>query len=513
MDSIFKIGEEPAYFYINKNDENYSLCSNLIESNGGRCVETPPSENNNVILLSTRPLTQNSYNIKIVTDSINRGRFLPLPQYINSNLLMDEEEQPQRKRQKTAVKKTSIKYTKEQDDFIIEEVRKNPLLRGSQGFYQGLAKAEELMPHPPNLIRSRFRNFLKDKLEFIYKVDSNGELATDERGNLIKVGLEDLPAKKTKFTATDDYLLCTKALEWANERKAQNPEIVIDFQDPKPPVSFFKDSLGIFTNHSDKSWRDRYRKFASKKGIQNYIAEYERAKASGLVPQPMRNMTRRYVKAENTDKKRLEELKETIGSMATIQRPRLADVDEDIDEGSADSNLLENNQSIHQFADIPIDSQLITDSQLDIGIDYIHKGVRLNELIDNKIFDGTSEELLESLDEVCDQDTVSIPAIFNRFNEIGLKYKLTSHIIKATSGDLSKIKLYNRCWISKTEKDKDEMENPYNLFNIYDVPGLWNIEYDRLLKGESKLLAQLHGSELIKSRIEFLQNLNQLEVE
>ncbi|CAH6723541.1 putative DNA-binding protein RAP1 [[Candida] jaroonii] len=511
MDSIFKIGEEPAYFYIDKNDENYSLCSNLIDSNGGRCVDTLPSENNSVILLSTRPLAQNSYNIKIITDSINRGRFLPLPQYINSNASIEDEQGPQRKRQKT-VKKTSIKYTKEQDDFIIEEVRKNPLLRGSQGFYQGLAKAKELMPHPPNSIRSRFRNFLKDRLEYIYKVDTNGELATDGHGNLIKVGLEDLPDKKTKFTATDDYLLCTKALEWANERKAENPDLPINFQDPKPPVSFFKDNLAAFTNHSDKSWRDRYRKFASKKGIQNYIAEYDRAKASGLIPQPMRNMTRRYVKAESTDKKQLEDLKQTIGSMAAIKPPRLAEVDDDIDD-SPDSNLLQNNQSIHQFADIPIDSQLITDSQLDIGIDYVPKGVRLEELIDNKIFDGTSEELLESLDEVCSQESISIPSIFNRFNEIGLKYKLTSHIIKATSGDLSKIKLYNRCWISKTEKDKDEMENPYNLFNIYDVPGIWNLEYDRLLNNDTKLLAQLHGSELIKARIEFLQNLDQLEAE
>ena len=69
--------------------------------------------------------------------------------------------------------------------------------------------------HTGNSIRSRFRKHLESRLNYIYKTDDQDQLIRDEAGNLIKIGLDEMPGTlKNKFTPEDDYLLCCVALEY-----------------------------------------------------------------------------------------------------------------------------------------------------------------------------------------------------------------------------------------------------------------------------------------------------------
>ena len=85
------------------------------------------------------------------------------------------------------------RFTIEQDEFILEHIRRKPRFRQSQKFYAQLALLEPLRGHTGNSIRSRFRKHLESRLNYIYKTDDQDQLIRDEAGNLIKIGLDEMP--------------------------------------------------------------------------------------------------------------------------------------------------------------------------------------------------------------------------------------------------------------------------------------------------------------------------------
>ena len=169
------------------------------------------------------------------------------------------------------------RFTIEQDEFILEHIRRKPRFRQSQKFYAQLALLEPLRGHTGNSIRSRFRKHLESRLNYIYKTDDQDQLIRDEAGNLIKIGLDEMPGTlKNKFTPEDDYLLCCVALEYM----ASNNIDSIGLR-----YSFFDGMYRKYRNHTLQSWRDRFRKYIrDKSDLVDYKEYYENCEKVGMAP-------------------------------------------------------------------------------------------------------------------------------------------------------------------------------------------------------------------------------------
>lgn len=218
-------------------------------------------------------------------------------------------------------------FTEEEDEFILDVVRKNPTRRTTHTLYDEIS--HYVPNHTGNSIRHRFRVYLSKRLEFVYEVDKFGKLVRDEEGNLIKT--KSLPPSiKKKFTADEDYTLAvgikkqfyrdlyqvdpdTKAsliseedspTAVAKRNMTMDPNHVPgnepSFQDyrvndRRGPIAreFFKQFGENNPTHTENAWRDRFRKFLLAYGIDSYIEYYEAEKNQGNEPEAMKNLTNR----------------------------------------------------------------------------------------------------------------------------------------------------------------------------------------------------------------------------
>lgn len=203
-------------------------------------------------------------------------------------------------------------FTEAEDEFILEEVRKNPRRRATHKLFHEIAA--KMDRHTGNSVRYRFRNHLQKDLRYVYKTDTNNDLLTDQNGNYIITAAMPLTVK-TKFTAMDDYVLC-KAINQHRKvlfgTKTNKMEKKISLTN-----KFFEMMEKDEPQHSRAAWRDRFRKFASHYGIDNYIQYYEDCIRESTEPQPMKNYTARArLEAMDGAKK----LKRTIGASSSALR-------------------------------------------------------------------------------------------------------------------------------------------------------------------------------------------------
>ncbi|QLQ79400.1 hypothetical protein HG537_0C00470 [Torulaspora globosa] len=218
-------------------------------------------------------------------------------------------------------------FTEEEDEFILDVVRKNPTRRTTHTLYDEIS--HYVPNHTGNSIRHRFRVYLSKRLEFVYEVDKYGKLVRDKQGNLIKT--KNLPPSiKKKFTAEEDYSLAIGIKKQfyrdlyqvdpdtgtsliseedsptavAKRNMTMDPNHVPgtepSFQDyrvndRRGPIAreFFKQFGENNPTHTENAWRDRFRKFLLAYGIDNYIQYYEAEKSQGNEPEPMKNLTNR----------------------------------------------------------------------------------------------------------------------------------------------------------------------------------------------------------------------------
>ncbi|SCW03953.1 LAFE_0H02696g1_1 [Lachancea fermentati] len=218
-------------------------------------------------------------------------------------------------------------FTEEEDEFILDVVRKNPTRRTTHTLFDEIS--HYVPNHTGNSIRHRYRVYLAKRLNYVYQVDDNGKLIRDENGNLIKTTV--LPKSlKNKFTAEEDYSLAIdvkrqfyrdlyqvdpdtgKSLITDDDapNEAARRAMIMDpnsmpgsepaFQQYRigerrgpVPREFFKTYAEKHPNHTENAWRDRFRKFLLTYGIDKYIEYYEHETAQGRTPEPMKNMTNR----------------------------------------------------------------------------------------------------------------------------------------------------------------------------------------------------------------------------
>lgn len=128
----------------------------------------------------------------------------------------------------------SNRYTEEKDEYILEQVRRNPRFRNSHVLFHDLATHEMLKPHTGNSIRSRYRRHLAPRLHYVYKTNDRDKLIKDKQGRLIKVLIEDLLSLetiKTKFTPLDDYEMCCLAVVYIKNEAAK---MGLDYDENNP---------------------------------------------------------------------------------------------------------------------------------------------------------------------------------------------------------------------------------------------------------------------------------------
>ena len=220
-----------------------------------------------------------------------------------------------------------ISFTTDEDDFILDVVRKNPTRRTTHTLFDEIS--QYVPNHTGNSIRHRYRQYLAKRLEFVYKVDDFGKLIRDADGKLIPT--KELPSSlKRRFTALEDYTLAKamkrqfyidlyqinpdtgKSLIGENDppsvvakRKVTMDRNHVQGTEPtladfttngrKGPISreFLKTFAEKYPTHSQNAWRDRLRKFVLIYGIDSYIQYYEEEISEGREPAPIKNMTNR----------------------------------------------------------------------------------------------------------------------------------------------------------------------------------------------------------------------------
>lgn len=189
-------------------------------------------------------------------------------------------------------KKKSNKFTKEEDDFILDLVRRNPHLRSTHTFFARIAQLKPLSEHTGNSIRYRYRKVLAPNLAYVYKIDpKTGKPEIDPETNQPRK-IEDIPSLiKSQYTSEEDYTLCKHILLY------KNGDMVISgkkkHEISQIPEAVFQELHKLNPRHSTMSWRDRYRKFAAKFGLRKYIAYYEECQQRDIEAEPMKNMSSR----------------------------------------------------------------------------------------------------------------------------------------------------------------------------------------------------------------------------
>lgn len=350
----------PLIFHIPPNDSSRHKYSNIINTHGGIVAETLPNGTNGIILLSSRYINNpNAYKLDLVDDSISGGKLANIEDY----KYLEEDMSKSDKHPNRIKNRMSNRFTKEQDEYLLEQIRLNPAKRGSHAFYEQLLKHPILEDHTKHSLRSRFRLYLVKKLDYAYKTDERGDLLYDKSGNRIKISLDGLPDVKRKYTADDDYILCKEIVAFNTNRlhEAQtNPgRVELDNENLNVPVSFFTQIMKAYPNHSAQSWRDRYRKFAVDFGILDYISYYEQETANNRIPQPL---SRKNKLSKHTDM-----VRNLVGSSYDDNSRALDEEIGEIKNSNIDDALKNTVQpiSVPQLSTLPDEIQSDTSSRMD----------------------------------------------------------------------------------------------------------------------------------------------------
>jgi hypothetical protein len=277
---------------LNNNDHNN--VGDITDDNN----DSTKNSNNN----SNDNLTVNSENVANGIESheslrINVGDFpIVKPSSIEdeSTLIGNDSKAKRRviKNPNPEIKRKSKKFTREEDEFILDLVRRNPHLRSTHTFFARISQLEPLSEHTGNSIRYRYRKVLAPTLNYVYKIDpATGKPEIDPETDQ-PYQITEIPSLiKSQYTSEEDYSLCKHILAY------KSGEMVLygkkKHEISQIPEVVFQELNKTNPRHSTMSWRDRYRKFAAKFGLRRYIDYYEDCITRDIIPEPMKNMSSR----------------------------------------------------------------------------------------------------------------------------------------------------------------------------------------------------------------------------
>lgn len=448
-------------------------------------------------------------------------------------------------------------FTKEEDEFILDVVRKNPTKRTTHTLYDEIS--HYVPNHTGNSIRHRFRVYLSKRLEFVYQVDEDGKLVRDQDGNLIKTDI--LPnGLKRKFTSEEDYNLAVAVKKQfyrdafqrdpdtgasliakddepnivAKRQLVMNTEIdpseVPSFEkytvnDRRGPLSreFFKLFALEVPTHSENAWRDRFRKFILPYGIDSYISYYEKCMEEGIEPESIKNMTNRPKREGpspgnyNTTLKKSKRSTEggTQQSTDTSLNDFFLESDAfDLIDGirrdlhAAETQQEEQARSLyaddvaerirHQVA---LEHEEYDNYDFD-SIPFPPKLADNDDFFDHTFFNFRStKEFIQKLEEIITREYDESQAdvlVHDLDVECGIRKKYATSVLTALTGDIS---LFPRYILTSFK---------YGVHLPQNVPGIWTKEDDVILRSKNpdgmKMLEKKHGIARMQMRIRFQEN-------
>lgn len=448
-------------------------------------------------------------------------------------------------------------FTKEEDEFILDVVRKNPTKRTTHTLYDEIS--HYVPNHTGNSIRHRFRVYLSKKLEFVYQVDEEDKLVRDSDGNLIKTDI--LPSGlKRKFTSEEDYNLALAVKKQfyrdafqrdpdtgesliteddepnvvAKRQLVMNTEIdpsdIPPFDkymvnDRRGPLSreFFKNFATEVPTHSENAWRDRFRKFILPYGIDSYISYYEKCIEEGIEPESIKNMTNRPKREGpspgnyNTTLKKSKRMAEGSSQQATDASLNDFFLESDAfdlidgirrDLHAAEAQQEEQARSLyaedvaerirHQVA---LEHEEYDNYDMD-SIKFPPKLAENDDYFDHTFFNFRStKEFIQKLEEIITREYDESQAdvlVHDLDVECGIRKKYATSVLTALTGDIS---LFPRYFLTSFK---------YGIHPPQNVPGIWTKEDDLVLRSKNpegmKMLEKKHGFARMQMRIRFQEN-------
>lgn len=430
---------------------------------------------------------------------------------------------------------TKASFTFDEDERILDFVRKNPTRRTTHTLFDEIARYME--NHTGNSIRHRYRVYLSKRLNFVYKLNENGELLTDSNGNYIKTN-ELPPSLKRKFTADEDYSL---AMALKNQfykdiykidpndinTTEENIPSFNDYlvNDKKGPVAreFFKKFSQLNNNHTENAWRDRFRKFLIPYGIDNYINYYQNETNLGNIPEPMKNLTNRSSTTNSNSNSRKRQKVSASNPTTTTTTTNndeltldpatidfISSLSNRIEEEEHEAKMTERNtfyENRYEYSedvakairrDFNTENEDIQIHKVDVDSIQFPPTIATNDLFSPTFFNFNSTiAFFRALFTVTKRDYQREEAnklVEDLYKEVGIRMDLSSYILTRISGDLM---MFERYFLFMF---KDNLNPPDN------IPGIWTIADDEKLKsGDPEKVYQViekHG----ESRVELRKN-------
>jgi Myb-like DNA-binding protein RAP1 len=400
-------------------------------------------------------------------------------------------------------------FTDQEDEIILEEVRKNPHRRSTHRLFHEIA--DKIGRHTGNSIRYRYRTHLSNQLKYVYKTAPDGSLIYDAEGKLIPS--EEMPnTLKNKFTAKDDYFL-SRAVKENLSGRSDNGEL----KDYTLPGKFFEQMAKEFTNHTRAAWRDRYRKFVTPYGIQKYITYYETEIAEGRTPEEIKNYTGRHLyKSVKKQKQPAEnDLDTLVGENLMRHNEELSEEQRQAKRRKQNSSDLANDDASNLF--LQGDQSEISGMFESQAAAAVAAASNMSPSLAENIEDHLTEDLVtakffefQPLDTVIDKMKEIVGRDYNSgeadqlidalYEEAGVQKKFGTYIITSVCGDVALIPKYFEMFL------KTGQNPPQN------VHGVWIQRDDDLLKcadqsNDEKALefvTKLHGEKRVNLRRTFM---------
>lgn len=536
--------KEPLFFYIPDKKLKSKYEENLIK-NGGILLDSysTQTDSDKVIVLSNTELSDyECSDIKLIDDSIETGKLVNISDYKikKSELVINKIKKP-----KTKYIRTHIKFTPEKDDFILKKIRLTPRLRQSHKFFEELAKEKILEGHTGNSLRSRFRQFLEKRLDYVFKVNNDGEIVYNSDGEIVTLDKNEIPyTLKVKYNSNDDYLLCKEALDFIEKNNLKKSNQFAVDKKISLPFGFFKYMHDKHPRHTHHSWRDRYRRYIGDDTLHNYISYYDLSIKNGLEPETLKkiniqNEKKLTVYNDNTEKK------EDQGNAIYCS------FDTNLKNDDTNFNILDTSKEIKKSNDDFYNNDLLY-TQNPIQMNNLYENFdnfsdqetefndKLNECFDSKecFYKDTfiKIEYLNNFDHIEDllsdgtiillkeksfistvvniiKKSKSLIELYDFFATIGVQSQLTSHVIYSTNADAFAIQNYFCLFFNKIKKYVIKKKT-INFKKIMDVfsrvgNGIWCKNQDIVLNTmfEDRLL-QIHSKSQINLRKKFLSKIN-----
>lgn len=498
QDKVFtKDGTVPISFHIPADEPKREYYKRLIESNGGFVSEGHYLliNSDKLILVTSKPTTvKNAVTGQFLEDCVNLGTFQNPKAYRSpQDLATTTNDLPVNTEGKV---RSNRKFNQQKDEFILDEVRKRPRFRNSHIFFEELKNSPILHGHTGNSIRSRYRNHLQDKLQYIYKVDANDVPILDSNKQYIKIGLEHLPATlKNKYTPLDDYILCREAVAYMKSKGITDST--------KCPYSFFGDVYKKNPHHSLHSWRDHYRKYFTDKSPHEYVRYYRMCEENGVAPVSASGPWVAHAKSEPND--RIGALDEEIGETKNSNAHDVMSNSVGIAKPHLDSLPGDEISSGEESEELYLKPKVDTQHE-SLVIEYLPEDAGLDSVINVEQLAEISANPAGFVDNV-----VNVAKLGKSIFELGFTKEFISHALMSSSNDASLMHTFLCATAERLAKLLEAGENVHDkvkeLISTDGIAGLWTEVQDFWLHNKPSAIKGVFSEKEIAKRSAFLNQL------